>query len=62
MTTSGHIIILIGEGEACVRVFKLEFVCLDLSFTGCHMLTPFITAMYLNLFFGMYFHKENGTQ
>lgn len=52
--TSGHIIILIGDVCACVRVSKLEFVCLDCIFRGCHMLTPLITIMYANLYFDIF--------
>jgi hypothetical protein len=42
MTTSGHIIILTGEGRVCV----FELVCsVGLHFTGCHISTAFITAV-----------------
>lgn len=44
--TSGHIIILIGDGR--VRVC-LNFGCLDLSFSGCRMFDASVTIMYLNL-------------
>lgn len=54
--TSGHIIILIGDGRVrvCLKS-ELEFGCLDLIFSGCRMFRRSCYSCIWTYVFGMYF-------